>query len=52
MSRRKTEQGRWNRASHSLYDEKDGSKIQLSDSFQEIMYVQFLNLNVSYSMSA
>ena len=29
-------------------NEGSSSKIQLSDSFQEIMYLQFLNLNVSY----
>ena len=41
MSRRKSERKR-----------DAGSKISLSDSFQEIMYIQFLNLNVSYQLLA
>ena len=42
MSRRKSEATSDSRA------KGQSAKISLSDSFQELMYMQFMNLNVSY----
>ena len=47
MSRRKSEE-----ASSSHYRSgHEPTKICLSDSFQELMYIQFMNLNVSYEIA-
>jgi len=51
MSRRKSERADDCNSKHDPnYGTNHNSKVQLSDSFQELMYIQFLNLNVSQSL--